>query len=290
MRLVLTKFPLASLLFLVIVAGDPVQAQTAAEKVLVLRSAAGHGGEQPWVMCRQRDARADGAAISLRTFDAGKWHPAVVPGTVLGSLVRNGAYPEPYFGLNNAHERRLIPDISEMGRDFYTFWFRTEFAAPTGFQGRRIWLQFDGINYRAEIWLNGKRLAEMAGMFQRGIFDATEAVHFDGANALAVLVKPVDVPGGFQQKSKTVRAAGENRNGGDGKIGLNTTMLMSVGWDFTFTDGIRDRNTGIWRDVKLCATGPVALRNPWVRSDLPLPALAPAREMISVDLINATSL
>jgi hypothetical protein len=265
-----------------------VEAQTSAEEVLVLRSAAGHGGEQPWVMCRQRDARAGGAAISSRTFDAGNWHPAIVPGTVLGSLVHNGAYPEPYFGLNNAHERRLIPDITEAGRDFYTFWFRTEFTVPAGFAGRRVWLQFDGINYRAEVWLNGKQLGEMAGMFQRSVFDATERVQFDSPNVLAVLVKPVDVPGGFRQKGKTARAAGENKNGGDGKIGRNTTMLMSVGWDFTFTDGIRDRNTGIWRDVKLFATGPVALRNPWVRSDLPLPALAPAREMISVDVVNAT--
>ena len=263
-------------------------AQTASDLTLSLRSPEQHGGAHSWRMIRKQDVAVEGAAFSSPECDTTDWQPAIVPGTVLNSLVNNGVYPEPYFGLNNAHERKLIPDLSEVGRDFYTYWFRTEFVAPKEFEGRQIWLQFDGINYRAEVWLNGQKLGTLAGMFQRGLFNATEAVRLDGTNALAVLVHPVDKPGGFRQKDKTIRAAGENRNGGDGEIGRNTTMLMTVGWDFTFTDGIRDRNTGIWRDVKLFATGPVALRHPYVRSELPLPALAPARETISVDVVNAT--
>src|ERR1700743_94338 len=96
--------------------------------------------------------------------------PAIVPGTVLNSLVQNGIYPEPYFGLNNAHEQNLIPDLNETEPDFYTDWFRTEFKALKAFQGRQVWLQLDGINYRAEIWLNGKSVGNLAGMFQRGLF------------------------------------------------------------------------------------------------------------------------
>jgi hypothetical protein len=257
--------------------------------VLLLRSSAEHGGAQAWQMSRRQDVPADGATISLLALNAASWLEAIVPGTVLNSLVHDGVYPEPYFGLNNAHEQKLIPDLSETGSEFYTYWFRAEFTLPDKFKQRQVWLQFDGINYRAEIWLNGQKLGDLAGMFQRGIFNATKALCFDGTNALAVLVHPVDKPGGFRQKNKTVRAAGENQNGGDGEIGRNTTMLMTVGWDFTFTDGIRDRNTGIWRDVKLFATGPVALRNAFVQSKLPLPALTPARETISVDLVNATS-
>ncbi len=243
-------------------------------------------------MCQLQKAGAEGEAISQSGYqspDATAWTKAIVPGTVLNSLVANGIYPEPYFGLNNAHERKLIPDLSEVGREFYTYWFRTEFRVSTEFSGKQIWLEFGGVNQRAEIWLNGKRLGELAGMFQRGTFNATALVKQDAPNALAVLVHPVEVPGGFKQKEKTVRAAGENKNGGDGEIGRNTTMLMTVGWDFTFTDGIRDRNTGIWKDVKLFATGPVTLRHPYVKSELPVPALAPAKETISVDVVNATN-
>jgi mannosylglycoprotein endo-beta-mannosidase len=264
------------------------QAADSTGQELLLRSQAGHAGTQKWTMIRRQDVAADGAAISLPGIFTNGWREAVVPGTVLNSLVQDGVYPEPYFGLNNAHEQKLIPDLSETNAEFYTYWFRTEFTVPDSYKQKQVWLQFDGINYRAEIWLNGKRVGDLAGMFQRGIFNATDAIRLDGTNVLAVLVHPVDKPGGFRQKNKNIRAAGENRNGGDGEIGRNTTMLMTVGWDFTFTDGIRDRNTGIWRDVKLFATGPVALRNAFVQSKLPLPALAPARETISVDVVNAT--
>lgn len=267
---------------------DRLLAADAGASVMVLGSQAEPEGAVKWKMCRHQDVVAEGAAISTPGFEVANWREAIVPGTVLNSLVHDGVYPEPYFGLNNAHEQNLIPDISEAGREFYTYWFRTEFKTPDTFKGRQVWLQFDGINYRAEIWLNGRRLGELAGMFQRGIFNVTGVVTVSGSNVLAVLVHPVDQPGRFRQKNKTIRAAGENRNGGDGEIGRNTTMLMTVGWDFTFTDGIRDRNTGIWRDVKLFATGPVALRNAFVRSQLPLPALTPARETISVDAVNVT--
>ena len=270
----------------------PAFAQSRPGTVVALRSPEFHNGFHPWTMCRQAKAGAGGEALSQAGYkpaDAAAWSKAIVPGTVLNSLVANGVYPEPYFGLNNAHERKLIPDISQAGRDFYTYWFRTEFAVPAQFAGKEVWLEFEGVNQKAEIWLNGKLLGKLAGMFQRGIFNATSLVKVDGPNALAVLVHPVEVTGGFKQKGKTVRAAGENRNGGDGEIGRNTTMLMTVGWDFTLPDGIRDRNTGIWKDVKLFATGPVMLRHPYVKSELPVPALAPARETISVDVVNATT-
>lgn len=265
------------------------RANAPTEAPLLLRSTQNSGGEYSWNMCSIKIAGTNGAEISAVGFTNSGWTPAIVPGTVLNSLVANGTYPEPYFGLNNAHEQKLIPDISEVGREFYTYWFRTEFLLPNSFRGRQAWLQFDGINYRAEVWLNGQRLGELAGMFQRGIFNATAAAHCGATNALAVLIRPVDHPGSFRQKSKTIRAAGENKNGGDGEIGRDTTMLMTVGWDFTFTDGIRDRNTGIWRDVKIFATGPVGLRNASVEARLPLPELAPARETLSVDLVNATT-
>ena len=262
---------------------------TSVRDTLLLRSAIGHGGNSSWMKLKAMDAPAGGAEISSTQFQMKDWSKAIVPGTVLNSLVNDDIYPEPYFGLNNAHEQKFVPDLHDAGLDFYTYWFRTEFALPDAFHGRQVWLQLDGVNYRAEVWLNGQLIGDLTGMFRRGIFNVTDAAKFEGPNALAILVKPVDVPGGFKQKGKTVRATGENRNGGDGEIGRNTTMLMTVGWDFTFTDGIRDRNTGIWRDIKLFATGPVALQNPFVKTKLPLPDLSSARVEISIDVTNFTA-
>lgn len=122
---------------------------------LWLDSEIGHQGDCQWKMIKAGDATDPGEKISLSNYATANWMPAIVPGTVLNSLVYNKKYPEPYYGINNKIESKLIPDISETGRDFYTYWFRTDFTVPQSFKGKTVWLQLDGINYRAEIWVNG---------------------------------------------------------------------------------------------------------------------------------------
>src|SRR6476646_9323510 len=63
-----------------------------------------------WQMVQSEKAGAEGARISQSGFATRSWQNAIVPGTVLNSLVANGVYPEPYYGLNNAHETSKIPD------------------------------------------------------------------------------------------------------------------------------------------------------------------------------------
>lgn len=243
-----------------------------------------HQGSYTWKMKKAGDVKATAEEISTAGYDTGDWLSAVVPGTVLNSFVYNHIYPEPYYGLNNKMESGKIPDISKVGREFYTYWFRTEFDVPASFVGKNIWLQPDGINYRAEVWVNGHLLSVMNGMFASDYIDITDFVKAGAKNVLAIRVYPVDVPGTV--KSKPWGAAGEYHNGGNGNIGLNTTMLMSVGWDFTFMDGIRDRNTGIWKSISLYTTGKVALRHPFVKSELRKPGYDVARETISVEVVN----
>lgn len=114
--------------------------------------------------------------LSSEGFDASSWMKAVVPGTVLTSLVAAGVYPEPYYGTNNKLSEKKIPDISEVGPEFYTYWFRTEFDNPPLSEGERIWLHPEGINYRTEWWLNGQLVAVMAGMFNDCHTDITDFV------------------------------------------------------------------------------------------------------------------
>lgn len=243
--------------------------------------------QQNWTMKRCSEVAAGGEKISMPTFVEDNWMPAVVPGTVLDNLVRNGVYPEPYYGLNNKLETGLIPDISAVGRDFYTYWFRSPLAIPADYKGRNIWLKVEGINYRAEVWVNGHLLHTINGMFQDADINISEYVRPGEANALAIKVLPVDEPGTTMPKSWG--AVGEFHNGGNGCIGLNTTMLMTVGWDFTFMDGIRDRNTGIWKNVSVYTTGSLALRHPFVRTELSHPKYDSARTTISVDLVNPST-
>ncbi len=254
---------------------------------LWLDSEATHHGNYKWKMAKAGDMTDSGEKISLSGYPIENWLPAIVPGTVLNSLVYNRKYPEPYYGVNNKLEYNLIPDISTTGRDFYTYWFRTEFILPKSFKGKNIWLQLDGINYRAEVWVNGHLLSTIHGMFTQDYINVTDFVRVEKANGLAIKVYPVDVPG--SSMPKFWGATGEFHNGGNGNIGLNTTMLMTVGWDFTFMDGIRDRNTGIWKNVSLYATGKVALRHPFVKSGLRRPNYDQSRESISVEVINPSN-
>jgi mannosylglycoprotein endo-beta-mannosidase len=253
---------------------------------LVLTSQEGHGGKFSWKMLRVSETKATGEEVSKANFNSSAWQAAIVPGTALNSLVNNKVFPEPYYGQNNMRAKRIIPDIFDAGRDFYHFWYRTNFKLSPDFKDKKVWLQFDGINYIADIWLNGKKVGNVKGMFFQKKFDVTAYVNINAENYLAVSVEPVESPGTMEPRNKVNAAPNENQNGGDGKIGTNVTMLMTAGWDFTFHDGIRDRNTGIWRDVKVFATGNVSLENPFVKSSLPMPALTPAREEISVDVTN----
>ena len=96
-----------------------------------LDSEIAHQGDYQWKMIKAGDATDPGEKISLSNYATANWMPAIVPGTVLNSLVYNQKYPEPYYGINNKIESKLIPDISETGRDFYTYWFRTDLQFPS---------------------------------------------------------------------------------------------------------------------------------------------------------------
>lgn len=254
---------------------------------IYLDSEDGHQGKFLWKMKKAGEIMAGAEIISQPGYTTNDWLPAIVPGTTLNSLVYNNVYPEPYYGMNNKLTSNIIPDLAVAGRDFYTYWFRTEFTVPANYKDKVVWLQLDGINYRAEVWVNGHLLSNISGMFIQDYIDITEFANIGESNALAVKVYPVDMPGTVKQKQWG--AAGEFHNGGDGNIGLNTTMLMSVGWDFTFLDGIRDRNTGIWKSISLYATDKAVIRNPFVRSVLAKPGYNKAAETVSVEVTNPTT-
>lgn len=207
-----------------------------------------------WYARKANEVKMDGNRLSAVPLDKIGWLPARVPGTVLTTLLENGLYPAPEFGLNN----NLIPDIHEVGNDFYTYWFTRQFTINDLPEGRTVWLNFRGINYKAEIFLNGKRINRNTheGMFLRKTFNITPYLRTDAPNVLAVLVYPpthVGNPNGGQ--------------GGDGQIARNNTMQYTPGWDWI--QPVRDRNTGIWDEVSITTTGPVCLSSTYVVTKVP---------------------
>jgi len=224
-----------------------------------------------WEMIEAPKLTADGSTLAQPGVDTGAWYDATVPGTVLTTLVNEGVYPDPYFGLNN----RLIPEILNK----QDYWYRSEFTLPQNFSGRHLTLQFNGINYYAEVWFNGRYLGHITGAFIRGKFDVTSLVHA-GNNVIAVMIAPPPDPGLLAEESMKF---GPREDGG--KLCLDgPTFQCSEGWDWI--PPIRDRDSGIWQDVILSATGPVTIEDPQVITQLPLPDISSADVTIKTDLQN----
>lgn len=202
-----------------------------------------------WTLQAADKAGAPGAEISRPGFAPAGWIATEVPSTVMGALVRAGVHKDPFFDQNLAG----IPQ--EPFRQGW--WYRTEFTAGDGGDGSHTRLRFDGLNFRADIWLNGKKLAgrdEVFGAFRTFDLDITPALA-KGTNALAVEVLPPQ-PGDF--------------------------TLGFVDWNPLPPD----RNMGIFREVSLHRSGSVGLEEVVVRSTVDLATLKEASLEIGAELVN----
>jgi len=244
---------LFSALALILAAVAPVAAaaKSAPPQPLVLNAG--------WQLQDVAKVPQSGAEVAAQGFNTVGWYTATVPGTVLTTLVDNKVYPEPLYGENNRPE--IVPE--SLARTSY--WYRTALEIPKSYKGSRIWLNFDGINYSATVWVNGAQVGAMRGAFSRGIFDITSHVEPGKQAVLAVLVAPQPHPGISHEH--TLRN-GLGKNGGETAID-GPTFLSTIGWDWI--PAIRDRDTGIWQKVYISATGPVQVKDPLVTTDLPLP-------------------
>jgi len=245
------RFSSAFLSILIVLAPAVAAANSTPPPQVVLSS-----GWQLQDVAKVPEAGAAVASAKLKTRD---WYTATVPGTVLTTLVNNHVYPEPLYGENNRPE--VIPE--SLARTSY--WYRTKIEVPKSYRGHHVWLNFDGINYSAAVWVNGVQVGSIRGAFIHGIFDITSHVTPGKKAVLAVLVTPQPHPGVSHEH--TLRD-GLGQNGGISALD-GPTFLSTLGWDWL--PAIRDRDTGIWQKVFLSATGPVVLKDPLVTTDLPLP-------------------
>jgi len=246
----------------------------------------------------------NGAAISDPSYQPRDyWYPVTVPSTVLTGLVANKVYPDPYTGMNNM----LIPDASDsFNRAWHLaqyshlpnepnpwkkpYWYRTTFEVPAADKGRHFQLIFKGINYRADVWLNGRRIADssrMAGMFEEFYLDADPAIRAGQTNVLAVKIYPLDEPGLPAEPQLKALEDFYDNGGPTGDIGKNVTMLSSVGWDWI--PEVRDRNIGIWQPVYLRTTGQVIISHPRIITGLTGADTSLAKLSLDLDLANIDS-
>lgn len=227
-----------------------------------------------WEMIEGYKARAAAQSVFAQDLDTSEWYSATVPGTVLTTLVDQGIYPDPYWGLNNL----LIPDtLCRMD-----WWYRNSFAIPRSNKGGKVKLILNGINYKAEVWFNHQLLGTMTGAFERGIFDVTPWVDYEKKNLLAIRILPPNNPGIPHEANKK---EGIGPNGGalclDGP-----TFISSEGWDWI--PGIRDRNMGIWQDVRIKFGNELEIADTHVITDLPLPDTTSVDFIVNAEIYNSS--
>ena len=203
-----------------------------------------------WQLQRASEVQAGGVEIASPAYKAEGWVTATVPGTVLTSYKNVGALADPNYADN-----QLM--ISE---SFFNsnFWYRNEFQLPQSFKRDRVFLNFDGINWKANVYLNGKQVGRLEGAFIRGKFDVTDCVK-EGTNVLAVeIIKNAHI-GAIKEKNK------QSTDFNGGILGAdNPTFHATIGWDWIPT--MRGRNIGIWNDVFLTTTGKVTVQDPYVQT------------------------
>jgi exo-1,4-beta-D-glucosaminidase len=240
---------------------SPHSAVHPAEAKLVL-----HDG---WSLQSSAKIEAKPEVISTTQYAPQGWLAVAVPTTVVAAQVKNKILPDPYSGMN----LRSFPGVTyPIGSNFSniamtpdspyaaSWWYRKTFAVPPSYKGKTIWLKFNGINYRANIWLNGKQIAnsnDVAGAWRTYEFNITKNAKPGAENVLAVQVfAPTE----------------------------HDLAITFVDWN----PAPPDKNMGLWRDVYLTTSGPVALRYPTVVSKLNPPANDSAQLTVTAQVKNGT--
>jgi exo-1,4-beta-D-glucosaminidase len=245
-----------------------LQAHAATDSAPPVRIRLEHG----WQIQSSCKVAEKGDVISTAAFKPGGWIAAKVPATVLAAQVAAKAGPEfedPYYGKNflklpgadYPHEKVFAQlDMPEGSPYRCSWWYRTEFTVPASYKAKNAWLNFGGINYRANIWINGKQIADakdVAGAYRTYEFNVKDALKPARPNVLAVEVfapTPND-------------------------LGINW-----VDWNPTPPD----KDMGLWRSVWLTDSGPVAVRNPQVTSKVDTKTLASAELTVTAEVRNMT--
>ena len=251
-----------------------------------------------WQMQSSVLVKEEAKIVSTHAFKPEKWYPTKPGRTALNTLIKSGVYPDMYFGMNNFQ----IPDMSDTFNEKHSlsrfshlpgkqnpwtspWWYRTVFSLKSSDAGKTVWLEFDCINYRAEVWLNGQLVADreqVVGIFQRYQFDISNFV-VQGDNVLAIKIFPPDHPGEPGTQLEPLKSVRPFENS---EIMKDMTMVMSLGYDCFPT--VRDRNMGILQDVRIRQTGAVVLRNPFVSTEMRLPKTDQATISVSAELQNVS--
>ena len=203
------------------------------------------------------DASA-GNQISTAAFNPGSWYKVSVPTTVIAGLLANKVYDfDPFYSRN-------FEKLNDSRLD-NPWWFRKEFKLPSSENGKNVVLKLQGVNYKANVWFNGKLIADstqVIGPFRIIELDITRNINYTGANVLAIEVK---------------RPFDPNKRGGD--LAIDYADWIHYPPDF---------NNGIINNVEIKTFHKVGVEYPLVTTKFDLPSLAVAHLEVDAMAVNYT--
>jgi hypothetical protein len=197
-----------------------------------------------WKLYPQEENTYSLKQLSTPGLNINSWINAVVPGTVFYSYVKAGKESDPDYAEN----------IYKVDKAKYNrpFWYRTEFSAKNSAPGKRIWLNFNGIHKRGEIYLNGNHIGTIKGIVERGLYDITSLLNKTSANVILVLV----IPPSYDPEHNHPLANWES-----------PTYISSGSWDWM--PAVPGLNSGITDTVSITEKGPVSVVDPWIHTSMP---------------------
>jgi beta-mannosidase len=101
------------------------------------------------------------------------WNSAQVPGDVYTDLWKIGAIEDPYFGRNSVKAQWVM---------HYEWWYALQFNVTQDLKDQLVRIDFDGIDYACDIWLNGNYLGSHEGAFSRFSFDVNKYIRSSKKN------------------------------------------------------------------------------------------------------------
>jgi exo-1,4-beta-D-glucosaminidase len=224
--------------------------------------------KEGWRIQSSARVAAAGETVSTLQYVPKGWYQTSVPTTVLNALIENKVYPDPFYGVN----LRSIPGTAyPIGDNFsndpmppdspfrVAWWYRKEFSLPPAYRGKVAWLHLDGVNFRANVWLNGNQIGDarnVAGSYRFFELEVSRVVKLDAPNVLAVEVFPPQPED------------------------------LAITW-VDVNPMPADKDMGLWQDVYLSSSGPVSVRHAQVTSHLDLPSLSSAQIKVTAELRNA---
>ncbi|MFI3290117.1 MAG: sugar-binding domain-containing protein [Rikenellaceae bacterium] len=165
------------------------------------------------------------------------WIPGKVPGDVYTDLWKAGAIEDPYFG-RNTYKAQWV--------QHYEWWYTKQFFVRENLTDKKIRICFEGVDFSCDVWLNGEYLGYHEGAFEGFEFDVTDYIRTgkntrESANMLFVRLNP--------------------------PTHVNTEVVgIKSPW---FGDYWRDLiPMGIWRDVRMVASGTVNIDDAYARATL----------------------